>query len=120
MPDQVTETHIRILRERVTMLRPGGEDLTFCVNLYEQHSHTYKPVGKALIDEMIVNVARLYKVVSKPDDFDKHHVDIATAALIYFLEDDDHIPDDYGYPGLVDDALVVRAACREIGDALPE
>ncbi len=120
MPDQVTQTHVRMLHERVTALRPGGEDLTFCVNLYERHSHTYRPVGKALIDEMILNAARLYKLVRNPERFETRHVNVATAALLYFLADDDHIPDDHGYPGLVDDALVIRAACLEIGDALPE
>lgn len=69
--------------------------------------------GGDLFSRFSQDLELLVEVLTNPGAVEEHG-DVARAALLYFLEVADAIPDDLGPVGLLDDAFVVRRAVERI------
>lgn len=117
MPMKPTEVHRERLREEAAKIRLP-DDIHDTLTAFNQIEPTLKEIGRPSIDPMFHRLRRIAVLLSCHDQLTEEEARIAVGALHYFLCDDDMVSDKYaGTVGLVDDALIVFAACEELEDA---
>ncbi len=117
MSDKVPEMHVELLEQEIVDLRIDDE--RYVVETYSRMRMDFKPSGKSLVDRMMKELETIHQLLCRTDcDLDERQRKVCVAAIKYFLKEGDHIGDDYHQAGLVDDALVVRAATIELGPIL--
>ena len=84
------------------------ELLRIASEFIERHSS-----GSDLFGRFAHDLETLLEILTDSEQTKRAH-EIARAALIYFVEVDDAIPDDLGPVGLLDDAFVARRAVEEL------
>ena len=109
----VPELHRDLLEKEVVSLRP--DDLERIVRIIARLDSELKPTGREMIDELLCQVRAIHSLLEHSEEhLSPRERSVATAALKYFLKDNDYISDDLQGAGLIDDALVVQAAYNEL------
>lgn len=91
------------------------EHLDWVRRTYDHLRPKLRPGTSALINGLFEDLERLRPILDDTEQGEDRQR-ILAAAYHYFLKDSDLISDELtGNVGLVDDALVVKAACEELG-----
>ena len=111
----IPKRHRDLLDETVRGLMPDDE--RFVRNTYGKMRDQLRSSDTKLYDELFRNLEQLDVFLDKPDGATEQQKKVALAALKYFVQTHDNVNDDH-VSGLIDDAIVVRAAMLDLRDAL--
>ncbi len=112
-----TEVHRQRLVEEGAKLRLPG-DIEDTLRAFHQMEPKLRDIGHPAIDRMFHQLRGLAKLLEHHAELSEEEIRLAAGALHYFLCDDDMVSDEFGGSvGLVDDALIVIAACERLDGA---
>ena len=117
MPMKPTEVHRARLREEAAKIRLP-DDIHDTLSAFNHIEPNLKEIGRPSIDPMFHRLRRIAVLLSCHEQLTEQEIRIAVGAIHYFLAEDDMVSEKYaGTIGLVDDALIVFAACEDLEDA---
>lgn len=112
-----TEVHRQRLIEEGAKLRLPG-DIEDTLRAFHQMEPRFTDIGHPAIDRMFHQLRGLARLLDHHAQLSEEEIRLAGGALHYFMCDDDMVSDEFGgSAGLVDDALIVIAACEKLEGA---
>ena len=112
-----TDHHRKLLRERAVTIHVP-EDVIAMLDGYHAIQPKLRKGKHVLINRMFDQLERIAALLAQREETTPAEQQTAAGALHYFLDENDWVPELHiGEPGLVDDALVVAAACEELDGA---
>lgn len=112
----IPKKHEELLEHQIKHLH-DGEEIALLMR-YDQLRPNLKATDRKLIDDMIEDLDRFVDAIkTRREELNERQFKVMLGALKYFIHDADYIDEDFaGLTGLVDDALVVSVAKRELID----
>jgi len=112
----IPKKHEELLEHQIKHLHEG-EEIVLLMR-FDQIRPNIRTTERKLIDDMIEDLDRFVDAIkTRREELNDRQFQVMLAALKYFIHDADYIDEDFaGLTGLVDDALVVSVAKRELKD----
>lgn len=114
MPVPVPDAHRRLLDEMVAKLR-FPQDREYVMTHYAGVRAKMAEPSSRMIANLLENLDRMFQLLESNDSIPIAEQKLAVAAIKYYLLENDAVPELHGGDaGLVDDAMVAKAAAEAL------